>query len=35
MKREIWSSFLGVLIAAAAALLCAVIDYLTKEGQFS
>ncbi len=33
MKREIWSSFLGVMVAAAAALLCAVIDHLTKEEQ--
>lgn len=31
MKREIWTSFLGVLAAAAAALLCAMIDHLPKE----
>lgn len=30
-KRNIHSSFLGVLITAAAALICAVIDHLTKE----
>ena len=29
--RKIHSSLLGVLITAAAALLCVVIDYLTKE----
>lgn len=31
MKREIHNNFLGVLITAAAALVCAVIDYLAKE----
>ena len=29
--RNIHNSILGVLIIAAAALLCVVIDYLTKE----
>ena len=29
--KNIRNSFLGVLITAAAALICAVIDYLTKE----
>ena len=29
--RSIHNSVLGVLITAAAALICVVIDYLTKE----
>ena len=29
--RNIHNGFLGVLITAAAALICVVIDYLTKE----
>lgn len=33
MKKDLQSNFLGMLAAAAAALLCAVIDYLTKEEQ--
>lgn len=31
MDRNIHNTFLGVLITAAAALICAVIDHLTKE----
>ena len=33
MRKDIQSSVLGVLIAAAAALICATIDYLVKEEQ--
>lgn len=33
MRKDIQSSILGVLIAAAAALICAAIDYLAKEEQ--
>lgn len=33
MRKDIQSSILGVLIAAAAALICAVIDHLAKEEQ--
>mgnify|MGYP000429695546 CR=1 FL=1 len=33
MRKDIQSSILGVLIAAAAALICAAIDYLVKEEQ--
>lgn len=33
MRKDIQSSVLGVLIAAAAALICAAIDHLTKEEQ--
>lgn len=33
MKKDLQSNFLGMLAATAAALLCAVIDYLTKEEQ--
>ena len=29
--RNIRNGFLGILISAAAALICAVIDYLTQE----
>lgn len=29
--KNIHNSFLGILITTAAALICAVIDYLTKE----
>lgn len=33
MRKDIQGSVLGVLIAAAAALICAAIDYLVKEEQ--
>ncbi len=33
MRRDIRSDLLSVLIAATAALLCAVIDHLAKEEQ--
>ena len=33
MRKDIQGSIIGVLLAAAAALLCAVIDHLTKEEQ--
>ena len=33
MRKDIQGSIMGVLLAAAAALLCAVIDHLTKEEQ--
>lgn len=31
MKPEMRKNFLGVLVTAAAALICAVIDYLTGD----
>ena len=31
MRKDIQNRILGILTAAAAALICAVIDYLTKE----
>jgi len=31
MKQDMHKNFLGVLITAAAALICAVIDYLTGD----
>lgn len=31
MKPEMRKNFLGVFVAAAAALICAVIDYLTGD----
>ena len=31
MKKDFQGKLLGVLIAAASALICAVIDYLTTE----
>jgi ribonuclease I len=33
MRKDIQGSIMGVLLAAAAALLCAVVDHLTKEEQ--
>ena len=33
MKKNFQSNFLGMLAAAAAALLCVVIDYLTGEAE--
>lgn len=33
MKKDIQNGILGILLAAAAALLCAVIDHLTQEEQ--
>lgn len=32
MKPNLHKNFLGVLVTAAAALICAVIDYLTGDG---
>ncbi len=31
MRKDLRNKFLGVFVAAMSALICAVIDYLTKE----